>query len=94
MQGLEKFTMFIFICFFGKGCPNKRNCHMSTLNHSIYQFMKIDCTSVDLPQGNTTLKPTTVQPLVKKVVLESCSRNPFFIVNYSTMWQRPLYHTN
>lgn len=28
--------------------------------------MKIDCTSVDLPQGNTALKPTTVQPLVKK----------------------------
>lgn len=66
MQGLEKFTIFIFIYFFGKGCPNKRNCHMSTVNHSIYQFIKIDCTSEDPPQGNTTLKPTTMQPLVKK----------------------------
>lgn len=66
MQGLEEFAVFIFIYFFGKGCPNKRNCRMSTVKHSIYQFMKIDCTSVDLPQENTTLKQTTMQSLVKK----------------------------
>lgn len=39
---------------------------MHTVSHRIYQFQKIDCTSVDLPQGNATLKQTTMQHLVKK----------------------------
>lgn len=56
MQGLEKFTVFIFTYFFGKVCPNKRNCHMSTVNHSICQFMKTDCTSVD-PKANHRATP-------------------------------------